>query len=1351
MCFVQGVILLRKCVFWLVLVAFLSATVVAADNNTTVINCPVVAPKCSIPQNPVTCDFEVSTLAHLQKMGYRECPVTSDVSYRIVNDIDASATRNQNCDAVTYDTTIAGTTSTKVDVVCSACDPAKETCRGFFPIGQASIPKIGNSNRMWASIRGGGHVIRGLYMDRSTLADQSPNIMAPENVKKNPDYVGPFGYGDMALVDSLGMENVRVIGSMGVGGMFGNCYTGYRTALYVKGGVVRGGSSGLGGLVGGISGYWQGSVGSDLWSELDTISGGPKTKTGGIFGALYAEMSNVYSSTRVIEGTMITGGVGGENSGSEFAYGFSKVGKLDCLSGKACGALMGALSGHGYLGRSYWMTPAQGLLPGVDSLGPYLNPLLTDSMSGATLLDSTAYIGWDFAKHWFMGKYHALPRAFAKEQTIAVNNVYTMSQAVDLPVLTAGGEPIVYEWDNQDWVTRNENGKLVFSKTGTFKLHAFLPNDGSPFWLPTHKYFSIHVIEDVQGEGTLANPFLINHFAHLQLIGQGKYGLDKAYRLNADIDAAASATTPMKPIGDGVYTGFTGIFDGNGFSIRNLQVKSTNSVGAGLFARIGSSSPLGGKPTVHNLNIRKGSVTGKEYVGCVAGYTEGIFDHVFCDASIDGTSGHVGGMVGFAGNTSLSGLAFAGNVMAHSAGFVGGLAGELYNTTLEKSYSAGSLRNDSGAVGNCYAYTPIAGRCQCWGGFAGVANESTIRNSYTTGFIAQSGQMANNRVYAGGMVGYVPMGTTTLDRVHGYLQGNVYNTWGANSVYSYVEKGGTVILTQCYRDFSVRAEKWYSGEGASLGLCYFEPTDNLKKQVTFSGWDFENVWSIDEGKSYPTLRGLMNAPMGYRDTVPSFRLMDPQLLLQNDYLGGDTRDLSIARVTSVPGGSSHADSLLYMPAALVKGDSVTITYRVGRVAEGDTIWGNELFSRVILTDFHFELSADTKIYGDAPLSTTAANSQGYPIYYQTSDSSVAVPESNGQFKIMGSGKATLTALIGPKLDLSAELTVLPRPLKLMSGKGVNRSYDGTNVVTISDAVLGNVVGLDSVFLLQGHVADRHVGSDKAVVYSTADLSGSRAAHYSLASAPGLVSSITAAPLSIDSLQVADKVYDGTDSAQVTHAVLSLAHSEDVVNLKLGKAHFDAAAVGTGRVVTLSGSTISGPHAGNYLINDQSTGTGNILPAPLSIRANDLELKNGATIRYTFSYTGFVGGDNAAAVSGLKAKRIATDTAGVYRIEPYGASAANYDIHYETGRLVFSAPVGMLADASATSPKAYWTGTGLRVENWEGALSVRRLDGSLVAKLQAHGQAFYPLALLPGIYEIVLENTHSRYTFSMQAR
>jgi len=45
-----------------------------------------------------------------------------------------------------------------------------------------------------------------------------------------------------------------------------------------------------------------------------------------------------------------------------------------------------------------------------------------------------------------------------------------------------------------------------------------------------------------------------------------------------------------------------------------------------------------------------------------------------------------------------------------------------------------------------------------------------------------------------------------------------------------------------------------TGQPSSAGGGEGKTTEEMMKQTTYSGWDFVNIWEIDEGVSYPTLR-----------------------------------------------------------------------------------------------------------------------------------------------------------------------------------------------------------------------------------------------------------------------------------------------------------------------------------------------------------------------------------------------------------------------------------------------------------------------------------------------------------------
>lgn len=192
------------------------------------------------------------------------------------------------------------------------------------------------------------------------------------------------------------------------------------------------------------------------------------------------------------------------------------------------------------------------------------------------------------------------------------------------------------------------------------------------------------------------------------------------------------------PIGDGYA--FGGTFDGNGYTVSNLKINTTNNP-TGLFGWTTG--------TIKNLGVENVNITGASDVGGLIGkaagtvsncYTTGsvimasyttdsggtavvsdagglvgtnfgkIID-CYSEANVTGDGNIVGGLVGYSSGDGIIRCYAAGNVSGK--GYVGGLAGRAY-CTVEDSYSMGTVYGDfyeGGLIGetssaavltNCY-------------------------------------------------------------------------------------------------------------------------------------------------------------------------------------------------------------------------------------------------------------------------------------------------------------------------------------------------------------------------------------------------------------------------------------------------------------------------------------------------------------------------------------------------------------------------------------------------------------------------------------------------------------------------
>jgi hypothetical protein len=204
---------------------------------------------------------------------------------------------------------------------------------------------------------------------------------------------------------------------------------------------------------------------------------------------------------------------------------------------------------------------------------------------------------------------------------------------------------------------------------------------------------------------------------------------------------------------------------------------------------------------------------------------------------------------------------------------------------------------------------------------------------------------------------------------------------------------------------------------------------------------------------------------------------------------------------------------------------------------------------------------------------------------------------------------TITAVFGGNTNFATStssalvLTVGKLALTVSGITASNKVYDAktTATINVSNAVLSARLTGDAVILnsaaAKGVFADKNAGMAKPVTISGLTISGTNAGNYSLTQ-PVTTANITAGILTVTAKGV-NKVYDGTTNATVTLADNHLAG--DVVTDSYTSAAFTNKNIGTGKVVTVFGITISGTDSGNYVLtNSTAVTTANITLAPLTV-------------------------------------------------------------------------------------------------------------------------------------------------------
>ncbi|WP_158525557.1 YDG domain-containing protein, partial [Polynucleobacter paneuropaeus] len=265
-----------------------------------------------------------------------------------------------------------------------------------------------------------------------------------------------------------------------------------------------------------------------------------------------------------------------------------------------------------------------------------------------------------------------------------------------------------------------------------------------------------------------------------------------------------------------------------------------------------------------------------------------------------------------------------------------------------------------------------------------------------------------------------------------------------------------------------------------------------------------------------------------------------------------------------------------------------------------------------------------------------------------------------------SSNYTLTQPTG----LTANIT--PKALTVSSASAANKTYDATNAATLSGTLSG-VVSADSanVILVQaGSFSQSNVGTGLTVTAADS-LTGSAAGNYTLTQPTGLTANITAKTLTVDGTTVANKTYDGTNTASFSGGTLNGLVSADAINVTLTQAgSFSQSNIGNNLVVTAA-DTLSGAAAGNYTLTQPTGLTANITAKVLTVTGTTVTNKtydgtNVATVTGG-SLVGVVSGETVTLTQAgsFSQSNVGTGLA-VTIADTLGGASSNYTLTQPTG-------------------------------------------------------------------------------------
>ena len=370
----------------------------------------------------------------------------------------------------------------------------------------------------------------------------------------------------------------------------------------------------------------------------------------------------------------------------------------------------------------------------------------------------------------------------------------------------------------------------------------------------------------LSGSGTYDAPYIIEDAADLKAFAallDGNADNLGIYAKVADgvasIDVSDETWQPMPAnVKD---AGYTGVFDGNGATIKLNVDKSEQN--AGLFSIIGD----GGE--VKNVTT-EGNVIGRSYVGGICGTNKGTISDCNNKANVTSRNSMAGGIAGYcesSGKIQFSG-AMTNSGKINSSGSIGGIVGECKGSI----EGTGELQNTGVIVSGIYdKYT---------GGIAGKLGDAAALK--VTGEVRNTAEVSGS-TYTGGIVGCLESSSGDPIQIQAgsiLNTGNVTGSNNGNSIGGMIGciPGGAEISTTTGDIRNTGAVKGPKTIGGVFGSCN-------STTITAAG-DIVNAGEVASSRSDNEIGGIVG------------NLNESQLIA----VGGEIRNESNVTGASAVGG-----------------------------------------------------------------------------------------------------------------------------------------------------------------------------------------------------------------------------------------------------------------------------------------------------------------------------------------------------------------------------------------------------------------------------------------------------------------
>lgn len=299
----------------------------------------------------------------------------------------------------------------------------------------------------------------------------------------------------------------------------------------------------------------------------------------------------------------------------------------------------------------------------------------------------------------------------------------------------------------------------------------------------------------------------------------------------------------------GLRKDFDGIFNGLGNSIY------------GLYTDYGLFDSTSDNAIIENLHLKEcGIIGGNFYSSCsFLVYTNnGIIRNCSVDGKIsleirrssDDYGYDIGGLVNTNWGDVINSKANViididrrvtdDNARIDIGGLIGTNFGNVYNSSSSPTINISSVSNVSTVV-STYMYI---------GGLIGSSSGSNIiSNSYSHSNI-NIDRLHGKKIAIGGLIARASSEEQKIINCYSSCNinlDNVSDPYNRNIYAGFLAQNFDSIVTNCYWN---KDESFGYTDEYALGLT----TSEMKNKSSFNDWDFENIWYIDEGKSYPILQ-----------------------------------------------------------------------------------------------------------------------------------------------------------------------------------------------------------------------------------------------------------------------------------------------------------------------------------------------------------------------------------------------------------------------------------------------------------------------------------------------------------------